>query len=784
MLAVLLLSVATVAQVDNGSVPANPPVPAARSVRNQTQVGSVHLAPPPVCTQVIRQRPVTARSPLRNVSSSESVLRRSHDLVRNSDVARRKKPKRNDAARSSPADQKASPGTIRIKPTLIYQVSGPQDPPLPDSSPIVQPGSARSNVVTNGFEEPMDEESIEIIQSEPILSDPKQTAEIYAQELPEPQNASASSKVSKEVSRDVLSEKAATNPEKEIVPTPIGKAQPSEFPPRTTPPTVTDFHQPLQWNMSLGEAIYIALENNPKLQIDVWVPRLARTKLTQEFARFDPTVDINHHWASNVARARDTIDIFGTGSTTQGSQTYGSTTGNPDQLAISKNLLSGGSVRGALSTGYQRDNPAGSFNALNPSWRSSAALQFSQPLKRGRGRNITTIPIRVAATNYKGTEWGFQGVILDTVRQVEMAYWGLVFSKQNLEVRRQETEEARKTYQKEQEKLALGQSSRPELGEARLHYYRNVALYQQRKTELLEAERQFRAVLGIPGFDEYRINVDLPDEPPEIDVDWDESVQKMLHCRPDILASRFTLESSRLNYVQMANLCLPDINLEGRVAKSGLDRRFDGSVARLFEDEDLNWMLGVSYSGNIHNCRIKAEVRRASYAYAQQKAITRQLEYDSVHRLQNSYERLHHRRDKVRVQRAVREAAEERLAAYTEKFELGELPIELYLRAVAANSDAELQERRARVELMQSMAEFEYVRGTLLTARSVILGQQEEDRIVPGEDREGSLLELGDPKDLPEAPKFPPFDEFIRDMDIPDSVRENMEKFRESVEDE
>ncbi|MEM7314139.1 MAG: hypothetical protein AAF497_13410, partial [Planctomycetota bacterium] len=52
------------------------------------------------------------------------------------------------------------------------------------------------------------------------------------------------------------------------------------------PPTVQHFHQAKLWNMKLGEALYIALNNNKQLKIQQIQPEIFKTLITEEFARF------------------------------------------------------------------------------------------------------------------------------------------------------------------------------------------------------------------------------------------------------------------------------------------------------------------------------------------------------------------------------------------------------------------------------------------------------------------------------------------------------------------
>lgn len=525
-----------------------------------------------------------------------------------------------------------------------------------------------------------------------------------------------------------------------------------------TPPTVQSYVRPKQWNMRLEEALYLALKNNPEITVQQHVPLLAGTGILEAESQFDSQFEANHHFSVVEQHLTTDITTFGTGSNTQKLGTYGQSAGSPDQFAISKVFKTGTSVRAGFSTGYNDLSPAGSFNTLNPNWRSSLGLQLTQPLARGFGRKIQTLPIRIAKTYQETTEQDFQSIVLKLLRDVEFAYWKLALAHQNVLVRRKNVEEARKTYEKELQKMAIGESSRPEVAEAKLNYLNMVDLYNTRKMELLDQERAFRELLGIPGFDTTRIHVALPDGLPEINTDWESSVQVMLAQRPDLVSQRLTTQSAEMQYRLARNQMLPEVNFESRFAKSGLESRFDRSIDRLINDKDYSWMMGFSYTRDANRYAAKAEMNKARLQWSQQQAVTRQLEFSAVHSLQQAYQQLYQKRYQAEQTQLLRDAARERLQAYREKFELGDVAIELYLRAQAADADAELKLRAAKVDYIQAVVHFEYVRGTLLQARSIQVGGGPAE-ISPSTESEGNLLEMPKPtisesQNQPVAPEF------------------------------
>jgi len=563
-------------------------------------------------------------------------------------------------------------------------------------------------------------------------------------------------------------------PETQTIPSPMGNpaevletpdpeepAEEAVMPPyllngRSTPPTVAEYQQVWEWQLELGEALYLALQNSPEIAVQSYGVPIAKAQLLAFQDQFDPRITTGHRWSASEARVASTVDTFGTGTQTQRVESYA---GSPSQLGLSKRLKGGGTLGSTFSTGRSKSLPAGGFATLNPSWRSGVSLTFSQPLGRGSGKRITLMPIRISQTALQATELGFEATVRRLVRDVELAYWSLVFSKSNVDIRQQDLVTAQNTYKSVLDNYALGSASRPEVAEAKLNFAQATDSLQSQMTNYLEAERSFRQLLGLPGFDERRIVVSMPDGVPMLDVQWQESVSEMLAKRPDLVAQRKQLEMARMQFELAADSCKPDLRFESTVSKSGFDQSFDSSIDQLLNGPDHSWSVGFSHIRPVHQYGARAATRSASLQWARTREITRSLEYSAVHALQSAYTLLQDKVVHLERMKVIREAAEERLVAYEEKFKLGDLALELLIRGQRAKSDAILQQDLARVEMLQAHVTFEHARGTLLDIREVIIGPQEPD-LSPAK----PALKFVD-LPIPEVsvPEFPEFDDLLKD---------------------
>lgn len=494
------------------------------------------------------------------------------------------------------------------------------------------------------------------------------------------------------------------------------------------PRTVAEFSRPAKRMLSLEDALLVALRNNRTLKVARFTPQIARTQVTVAESFFDPWYEVGAGWGVRDTQLASSIDVAGTNSDFQRVETFGASAGQPVQLGIGKRLLSGGTVRADWQAGYMRQSPVGDFAAVNPAWNTATIFSLEQPLFRGRGMDVNQAPILVAQSGYRQSEYEFQLALMSLVRDVELAYWDFALSSQLLEVSRQATDQAFDTLSNELEKMKLGESSRPAIAQAREHYERTRIVFISQKNALLRAERSFRQVLGIPGFDQTELELQADQQRPAVDADWERAVLRLKSERPDYRAQMLAADIAWHEYLIAKNQTRPDLNLVGSYTLPGLDQRFSNSFDKMLTDGTYDWNLGIQYRRPVRNRLLESEARRAELQYGMQRARLDELEYGLLHELQQAYQDLISAVETADVHTQLRMASRERLDANTEFFRLGGLAIDFLLRSQVAYSESLAQEKSAMINVRKALVQWAYSQGTLLDNRSIIL----EDGILEG----------------------------------------------------
>jgi HAE1 family hydrophobic/amphiphilic exporter-1 len=187
-----------------------------------------------------------------------------------------------------------------------------------------------------------------------------------------------------------------------------------------------------QRTLTLRDAIETALINNHDIEV---------SRKTETMAEFDLRI------AKGFYQPRLTGQIYQDRSTTPNTSvfssvvktTQGTLFGNAGVQAYSQRfgtIFNGSFTNNELTT----DNP---INTLSPQLNSSLGFSVTQPLFRGRSFDLPRHNIEIAKRNIDLTDTQFRQRSMDTVTNVQRAYWDLTFALRNLKVQQDAVRDAR-----------------------------------------------------------------------------------------------------------------------------------------------------------------------------------------------------------------------------------------------------------------------------------------------------------------------------------------------------
>jgi outer membrane protein len=179
--------------------------------------------------------------------------------------------------------------------------------------------------------------------------------------------------------------------------------------------------------LTLKEAIYIAMQNNPALKAAELDPVASMETVREANGTFDPNLTAQGDIEKSVIPVTSALQTGGGTAFIQkfydwnfGLNKVSSVTNGTWGVTFNNNR--------ALSNSF--------FSGVNPSYTPNLALSVSQPLLQNFGWEFATINVRIAESGQKQAQWTYGQALQDFVQKIGGDYWNVVLSEENLQVAR------------------------------------------------------------------------------------------------------------------------------------------------------------------------------------------------------------------------------------------------------------------------------------------------------------------------------------------------------------
>jgi outer membrane protein TolC len=314
--------------------------------------------------------------------------------------------------------------------------------------------------------------------------------------------------------------------------------------------------------MTLEQAIERANEVNLDIQTARLSPQMQAYALEAARAAFTPTFSGNYGY--NNATNQSTSQLDG--------GTLTSTERHTLNAGISQPIpWYGGRV--GVNFNNSRTSTNNSFSTLNPSYRSTASLDYTQPLLAGLKTDNQRAALQTQEIQGQITEIQLESRVANVTLQVRRAYWGLRAMIEQIEIQRRNLAQAQQLLADNEVRVRLGTMARIQVVQAEAQ----VASAEQ---ALLNAEVQWRnqelilKSLLITGADDPLLYqtidpVGFPtlEEEPEVDIPT--AIQVALEERTDIRQQRHERQIAELDLDVTRDNRLPDLSLNASYSLQG-----------------------------------------------------------------------------------------------------------------------------------------------------------------------------------------------------------------------
>ena len=406
--------------------------------------------------------------------------------------------------------------------------------------------------------------------------------------------------------------------------------------------------------LSLPEAIRIALQRNLDLVIERYSSETAELAITQNvgiydvFAQFDAaTLEESSPAASNLDGAL--VQEF---------------TRDSADFRISQLIPTGGTFRFDWLNNKQETNSL--FATVNPNYNVDMDLNFVQPLLRNAGRLATDRNIRIAKTNHEISLEIFETQVTNVILAVENAYWNLAESIAQLEVAGQSLALAQQLHEQNEIRVEVGTR-------APLELVQSEAGIAQREVDIIRARARvgdrgdvLRQLLNIERDGElWKTPINPTSDPfaDSFEVDMDKAIADALTNRPELRSQKLDLANKDLDVRYFRNQRKPRLDFVGTYGYNGLGgnvilRDEDGNIIdeipggygdaidQITDTDFEGWRVALNFAYPIQNRTAKAQTAIAEVNYERSQSEYQNLELAIVTEVR-------------RVARALEAAAEE-----------------------------------------------------------------------------------------------------------------------------
>jgi outer membrane protein len=505
--------------------------------------------------------------------------------------------------------------------------------------------------------------------------------------------------------------------------------------PSSTNASVTDLSQITQ----TGNSVQQNLSENgtstfsPGPQIPLYDPTL--TGEAGYFRRSDETSLLSSGGGSSGSSS---------GSTSGTSGSNGSTTSSAPLGFVSAGI----DYQQGFSTGAQFeayiDNASqvlyGQKAQYDPFSTPTISVTLTQPLLRGRGRDVNLRFIHIAKLNKKISRLLFEQQLLETVYGVARLYYDLVSLGENIGVKEESLAAAQRLYDDDKSQVDQGTLAPVELTRAQ-------ALLSSNRLDLIQARGEYRQQevilreqllrrIGDPTMTFLSIiptdRITVPNDPPALDVAA--LTEDALANRPDLAQAALQIRTDEISVRASRNNVKPSLNAYANFQTRGstlVPYETIGSpgtgtvtVPALLTQGGLDlstiFQAGIQFNMPLRNRIAQADSARDALQLRQAQGRTAKLENDIRAQIENSAVAVETAHQAYAAAVESRDYQQQLLQAEIDKFAVGASTNFMIVQDEAYLAQARSTEVAARSDWMKALLSLDRARGNLLEKNGIV----------------------------------------------------------------
>jgi outer membrane protein len=473
-------------------------------------------------------------------------------------------------------------------------------------------------------------------------------------------------------------------------------------------------------NLSLDDAVKMALENNLGLQVQRINPQMRDVNIKLAKSVWLPTL------SGSLTDSKDNSpsSSYFSGAT---DNKVVSDTFNSSLVAAQSLPWGGGNY--TVTWGSTRYKTNSIYNSPNPSLGADLTAKFTQPLLRNLATDSYRNELVVSKANQKISEMALRQSVLTTIRAVKYAYWNLKSAQGSLRVARQSFDLAQESLRNNRKRVEVGTMAPIDVVEAEAEVAKRDEAVIVAEGRLASSADQLRVLIFPTDKQDYWTVQLEPTDAAVLErksVDVEQAVATALRQRTDLLQARKNLEvvDANLNYYK--NQTKPALNAVvsyGQTGQGGTQKEFTDTfppvtlsevkegfgkvIQRVLQPDYNNWSVGLQFSYPLGMSSAKATAARTRLQSSQQELQIRELELQVAASVRDVARQVDTNWRRLDASRATRRLMERRLESEQKKFAAGLSTNYLVFQAQRDLADAQYSELVAALDYNKSLVDFE-----------------------------------------------------------------------------
>ena len=466
--------------------------------------------------------------------------------------------------------------------------------------------------------------------------------------------------------------------------------------------------------ISLEDCIQLALQHNFDIRLQRYGPRLSTLDLSTAYAPYDPTFFAS---AGQRFNRNESLAVPSATFNPPSNESWGDTysTGLGGNLPTGLRYDFYGDVRRNQTTIL----PGGSTGSFD--YSPDAGIQLTQPLLKNAWTDATRWTIALNRLVLKSNVEAVRGQIIDTLRDVEVAYYNLISASENVQVQVKALEVAERFLFETRKRVEVGAMAPLEVKSAEAEVARRQSDLVTARQSLGDGERVLKKLLD----EDFANSADTMLAPsaklgvPTIVVNRKDSWGRAFEKRPDYQQQKLALEQQKITVKYNRNQLFPQLDLSGSYGVTGRSTEVGPAINELGNRSNPNYSWGIKLTIPLDNLSARNNFKKAKLQVEQQLVKFKQTEQSIMIQIDNDIRSVESAAEKIKATRQAREYAEAALDAEKQRLLSGKSTNYQVLQVQRDLTTAQTAEISALADYNKSLAQLAHDEGATFERHSI-----------------------------------------------------------------